>query len=445
MLCLRFGSSAVTVALACIALFNLAVSGLELRWRLFAWRTPEAVSEMAWPDPATSRAPVLRFSLIVAARDEAEHITATLQGLLDQRYPDFEILVSLCDDDEPTIRAVEALAAQNPGRLGIVTGHYVKPMKAHQLNSALAVASGDVVGVFDAEDDVAVDLLASVDALFHESQADVVQGGVQLMNLGHGLRGWFQVHNVLEYFFWFTSRMGYQARAGFVPLGGNTVFVRRALLTAAGGWPASLTEDCALGVLLCSRFGAKVVSAYSPELVTREETPPSVFNRAEGSLFWQRDRWIRGFIQELRAGLWREMPTPRQRFLAGYILATPLLQALSFVLFPLALLTAFLVKVPVLLALLLFAPLITIGMTAITQILGLAEFSRTYGQKASPWHYASLLLLAPAYQFVLMSAALMAAYKTSRGDVTWYKTGRAGQHRPSAVTTEGVRTAEALA
>jgi len=71
---------------------------------------------------------------------------------------------------------------------------------------------------------------------------------------------------------------------------------------AAGGWPHSLTEDCALGVKLCTEFGAKVATAYSPELTTKEEVPPSIFNREIGSLFWQRDRWVRGFIGEFISG-----------------------------------------------------------------------------------------------------------------------------------------------
>ena len=85
--------------------------------------------------------------------------------------------------------------------------------------------------------------------LFRQTGADIVQGGVQLMNLDFpasedanvlqrawmAFRGWFCVHNVLEYFSWFSSRMFYQADQGFVPLGGNTVFIRRDLLNRVGG------------------------------------------------------------------------------------------------------------------------------------------------------------------------------------------------------------------
>jgi glycosyltransferase XagB len=411
------------------AAFNLTISALETRWRLHAWRTPEAAERIAWPKPVKWRTSSLSFSLIVAARDEAAVIGDTLRGLLRQQHPRCKIVVTLCDDDDVTIAAVKSIVRRYPDRIKLVIGHYDKPSKAQQLNTALAVCTGDVVGVFDAEDDVAESLLLHVEALFRKSGADVVQGGVQLMNLGDRLRKWFQVHNVLEYYFWFTSRMAYQADAGFVPLGGNTVFVYRQLLEEAGGWPLTLTEDCSLGVLLSTQFGAKVATAYSPELSTREESPPTLFNKRLGSLFWQRDRWVRGFLVELMGGAWLKMPTFKQRALAGYVLAAPVLQGASSVLLPMAVLTALFAQAPIGVAMLMFVPIIPIGITILTLLLGLRDFARTYKIKASFWHYASVLFLSQIYQLILMASALMAIYKASRGDMNWYKTGRVAEHR----------------
>lgn len=386
------GLPVLPTLLLCVAGYNLAVGAMEARWRLYGWRTPDAAASMAWPAPVAPGAERMMFSLIVPARDEAGVIGDTLRRLLKQTHANFQVVVSLCADDLATI----------------------------------------------AEDDVAEGLLSHAEALFWRTGADVVQGGVQLMNLGRGLSKWFQVHNVLEYFFWFTSRMAYQADAGFVPLGGNTVFIRRRLLDKAGGWPLSLTEDCALGVLLSTEFGAKVATAYSAELTTREESPPSIFDKRAGSLFWQRDRWVRGFLAEFMSGRWRKMATRRQRFLAGYILATPLLQALSLVLLPAAAIVGLTVKTPIAIAMLMFAPLLPIGMTILTQLIGLHDFCRQYGKRASAWHYASLVFLAPAYQMVLMAAAAVAAYKYICGDTTWYKTGRVAEHR-QVLAVEGAR------
>jgi cellulose synthase/poly-beta-1,6-N-acetylglucosamine synthase-like glycosyltransferase len=425
------GLPALSATLLTVTGFNLVVAGTEARWRLYGWRTPDAKEKIAWPAPVPPGQERLTFSLIVPVRDEAAVIGDTLQGLMRQSHPGLHVIVSLCDDDADTIAAVRAVIKEHApdGRLDMVIGRYAKPSKALQLNRALSLCTGDIVGVVDAEDDVAGNLLAHAEALFHESGADVVQGGVQLMNIGRGLGKWFQVHNVLEYFFWFTSRMAFHANEGFVPLGGNTVFIRRDLLEAAGGWPHSLTEDCALGVKLCAEFGAKVATAYSADLATREEAPPSLFNKEAGSLFWQRDRWVRGFVGEFISGRWLEMSTPRQKILAGYILATPILQAVSFVLLPAAIVVGLLVKTPLAVAVLMFFPVLPITVTAATQLIGLHDFCAQYGQRASGWHYASVLFLAPLYQVLLAAAAAVAVCKYVLGDDTWYKTGRVAEHR----------------
>ena len=53
------------------------------------------------------------------------------------------------------------------------------------------------------------------------------EGGVQLINFHSS---WYSLRNCLEYFFWFRSRLHLHAQKGFIPLGGNTVFVRTDLL-----------------------------------------------------------------------------------------------------------------------------------------------------------------------------------------------------------------------
>src|SRR5437764_3200908 len=134
----------------------------------------------------------------------------------------------------------------------------------------------------------------------------------------------------MEYFFWFRSRLHLHADHRFIPLGGNTVFIRRDVLQVVGGWdPECLAEDCELGVRL-SALGARVAVAYDPDLVTREETPGTI-----GGLLRQRTRWNQGFLQVLRKGEWRRLPR-HQRLLARYTLAMPFLQAFAGVVIPLS-------------------------------------------------------------------------------------------------------------
>lgn len=430
---------AITWALFVAGLFNLAISAMEALWRLYADRSPDAQKGLAWPKSVRPGNERMSFTLIVCVLDEADVIGDTLDKLVRQTHQRCQIIVSLREHDTPTIEAVEAARLRHPGAIDLVVGRYAESGKHAQLNGALPHATGDYVCPVDAECDVAIDLLRHVEALIDQTDADIVQGAVQLMNLGTRVREWFQAHNVLEYFAWFSSRMLFQVDAGFVPLGGNTVFVRADLARAAGGWPNSVTEDCAMGVLLCSRFGARVVAAFSPRLATREEVPPTIFHRKQGSLFWQRVRWLEGIYGELVRGGWWHMPTLRQKMLAGYILASPLLQAISCALLPLALISAFVLKVPEGLALFLYVPLIPLAVTMVSMLLALAQFGRAYRQKVRLGHFASILFLTPVYQVILAAAAVWAVYRHYWGDGTWYRTGRGMRHRTteSTIRSEG--------
>jgi cellulose synthase/poly-beta-1,6-N-acetylglucosamine synthase-like glycosyltransferase len=427
--CSMLGPMMLPLALLLVTTLNLATSSLEAQWRAYAWRSPEAAAQLAWPSPITAGDEQMRFSLIVCALNEADVIGDTLRSLIRQTHQQYQIIVSLRASDLATIEAVRAFERHHPGAIEVVIGHYAEHGKAAQLNGALPYCTGDAVSPIDAEGDVAPELLVHVEALFRQTGADVVQGAVQLMNLGHRIGQWFQAHSVLEYQAWYSSRMLFQVQAGFVPLGGNTVFIRTELIRRAGGWPCTPTEDCAIGVLLCSQYGARVVAAYGPDLATREEVPATVFNKDKGSIFWQRVRWLDGIFQELVRGSWLRMPTLRKKILAGYILAAPILQSVSCALLPVALITAVALKVPESLALYTFVPVIPIAFTMMAMLSGLRQFGRDFGQQIRVRHYASILFLTPLYQTVLAAAAAVAIYKYLSGDKSWYRTGRSMEHR----------------
>lgn len=449
------------------ALFGLATASLEMRWRIYGRRTPEARQAMRFPPAVEPEEARLRFSILVPALDEPDVIQGTLRRLLGQTHPNVQIIATLVTTDRETIAQVLPLVDEfGESRIKLVTNTYKKGSKANQLNYALGFCDGDYVGVVDAETVEPEQLLVHVEAVIRQTGADVVQGGVQLMNLDvpkhqswdrlawfpiaqralrpffmSGLwarcRGWFAVHNVMEYFFWWSSRVFYQVDQGFVPLGGNTLFIRRDLLVEAGGWPDNLTEDCKLGVHLSVNYGAKIVAAYQPELAAREETPPRVFG--PGGLDRQRRRWVQGFLSVLLEWEWRKLPTFHQRFMALYILAMPFVQAVNGVLLPLAILGVLLLKAPVGLVLIMFLPFIPMLMSMVVQVVGLREFSREFGVKAKPRHYLSLVGLTFVYQLVLAWSAMVAVKRHIAGEQNWYKTRHPGAHMqatPAAVVTE---------
>jgi hypothetical protein len=322
----------VNAVLVVLSLGLFTVASTTLWWMLHAWRNPDALAATGFRRRAAG-AP-WSFSLLLPARHEQDVLGDTIDALARLDHPKYEVIVIIGHDDPETECVARAAAARYPRNVKVVMDYHLPKNKPRALNTALRKCRGDIVGVFDAEDEVHPGLLRLVEARFEESGADVVQAGVQLMNVQ---TSWWALRNCLEYYFWFRSRLHFHAAKRFIPLGGNTVFTRTELLREVGGWdPDCLAEDCEIGVRLSTR-GAAVAVAYDPQAVTREETPGSI-----RALVKQRTRWDQGFLQVLRKGEWRKLPSRRQRWLARYTLAMPLLQAATGVLMPLSLASMFL-------------------------------------------------------------------------------------------------------
>jgi cellulose synthase/poly-beta-1,6-N-acetylglucosamine synthase-like glycosyltransferase len=400
--------------IATVALFVVAVS--TLAWMIDSWRTPLALGQMPFPEPDEPR---LSFSLLVPARHEEAVLAHTVRRLLAQDHPYLEVLVIVGDDDPGTTAVAERLATEDP-RVRVVVDDSVPKNKPKALNRALAYCSGQITGVFDAEDVVAPQLLRHVDATFRKTRAHLVQGGVQLMNYRSS---WWALRNTLEYFFWFSSRLHFHARSGFIPLGGNTIFIRTDLLRLVDGWDVNcLAEDCELGVRL-SAAGARTAVAYSPELATREETPPTL-----KGLLKQRTRWNQGYLQVLRKGEWRRLPTWRKRLMARYLLSMPFMQAFSGVLIPISVLSMLLFKAPPLFVMITLIPMLPTLGTIGVEIIGLMEFDRMFGLQVRIRDYVKLALGSVPYQLFLAVAAIRATVREFRGDATWEKTEHVGAH-----------------
>ena len=398
-----------------------------MRLHLFVWEDPKhALLNQA---PTIYHDPHYSFTIMLPARHEEEVYRETIQKVYDLNYPQ-ELLqiIAICrEDDHGTIAEartkIQELAATNVQLLIFNDTPINKP---HGLNLALRVAHGDIVTIFDAEDEPHADILNVINTTMLNEQVDVIQSGVQLMN--HNTH-WFCFLNVLEYFFWFKSSLHFFVRSGMTPLGGNTVFVRRETMEQLGGWDENcLTEDADLGIRLCIAR-ARVRIIYDDEFVTREETPHTI-----EQFIKQRTRWNQGFIQILFKGEWRKLPEFSQRILACYILILPEVQAFFALMIPISLLMFFLVKLPLWLAMLTFLPLYCFVLTIFIDIAALYEFVKVH-QRAWRWHEALLLLLAFfPYQVILSIGALRAVLRYLNGKSNWEKTAHIGQHRTRSVT-----------
>jgi cellulose synthase/poly-beta-1,6-N-acetylglucosamine synthase-like glycosyltransferase len=407
---------AAIVVVVSVVMFGVSAS--TLWWMIHAWRTPETLAATRFDVPEGDTH--LSFTLLVPARHEERVLAHTIRRMLESTHRNFDVVIIVGHDDPDTAAIARQLASEEPDRVSVVVDTNEVKNKPKALNTALPHCRGEIIGVFDAEDEIHPELLTHVDYAFMPADVAVVQGGVQLINFHSS---WYSLRNCLEYFFWFRSRLHLHAEKGFIPLGGNTVFIRAAVLRDAGGWDGScLAEDCDLGVRLSSR-GARVVVSYDPIMVTREETPDTFYG-----LFKQRTRWNQGFLQVFRKKDWKRLPSRRQRYLARYTLATPFVQAFLGVLIPFGVVVAIAFRLPVLVALVSFLPLVPTLAILAFEVVGLHDFGKQYAFSVRPTHYVKLVLGAPIYQVMLAAAALRAVWRESRGHNNWELTEHIGAH-----------------
>jgi cellulose synthase/poly-beta-1,6-N-acetylglucosamine synthase-like glycosyltransferase len=409
-----------TVAIASLLLLAHGLWSLYLM--LYSWHHPDRLDESRGPVRFT--APWVSFSVLLPARHEEAVIGDTIRSIVTCRYPRrlIEVLVICERGDRRTIseaeHAIQNLAADN---VHIVTFNDGPINKPHALNVGLKHSTNDIVCVFDAEDEIHRDIFNLANTVILKEKVVIVQLGVQLMNF---LQHWFSLHNCVEYFLWFKSRLHLHARLGMIPLGGNTVFIRRQLLEELGGWnEGCLTEDAEIGVRL-SILGHRIRVVYDPSRVTREETPHSL-----RGLIRQRTRWQQGFLQVLRKREWTKLPLRRQRWLAAYTFSQPLLDACLVLLIPASVVELVTLKVPLLVAMVSLLPVYTFGMQMIVTIAASAYLSREYAVKV-PWlTLARMSLTFAPYQFLLAISALRAVIREIAGSNNWEKTAHTGAHR----------------
>ena len=417
--------------LVVIALALTVVSVTTLWWMLHAWSTPAAHREVGFsltrrrhnvggfPERPTDE-PQLSFSLIVPCREESELVmAATVERLLAQRHPDLEVIISVGDDDVSTVETAQRIAGRDRRVKVSVNRDQVKN-KPRQLNTALLDCTKDIVGVIDAESLTQPGLLRQVDATFRRRDADVVQGAVHLINYR---ATWFSLRNCMEYRTWFRSRLPGHAQNGFIPLGGNTVFLKRLMLLEVGGWDGNcLAEDCEIGVRLSAK-GKKIVVAYDADLVTMEEAPVTV-----RALIKQRTRWALGFMQVLAIGEWRRLPTRQARRKAWWLLGQQHATAFAGLSVPVALAASLLLDVPLGVTLVTFLPLAPTLATIMFEVVILREFGQDMGWRLRVRDYLKLVVTTPLYQLLLAVACLRAVGKYFRGDFAWELTEHAGTH-----------------
>ena len=162
--------------------------------------------------------------------------------------------------------------------------------KPRALNVALGAVQGELVVIFDAEDEPDGDQLRLAAARFAaEPDVDGLQARLTIHNAADC---WLSELFAIEYAALFDFvNPGLAALDLPIALGGTSNHFRARTLRRVGGWDAwNVTEDADLGLRL-ARFGARIGALASD---TSEEAPNELKN-----WFRQRVRWQKGWLQTL--------------------------------------------------------------------------------------------------------------------------------------------------
>ena len=243
------------------------------------------------PEPATE---LPRYTILAALLDEAEILPQLVERLDAIDYPRnrLEGFLLLEAHDHPTLDAA-AECGLPPWLKVLVVPDGGPRTKPAALNAGLAIASGALLTVYDAEDDPDPHQLREAAARFAADPTGrlaTLQAPLRIRPPAGSESGFLDRQFAVEYAALFEVTLPALARLGLpFPLGGTSNHFSVQALRAVGGWDAhNVTEDADLGFRLW-RSGYRLGAIRRPTY----ETPPI------DMVDWlpQRTRWLKGFMQ----------------------------------------------------------------------------------------------------------------------------------------------------
>jgi cellulose synthase/poly-beta-1,6-N-acetylglucosamine synthase-like glycosyltransferase len=240
-------------------------------------------------------------SAIIAAHmpNEAATIMETMEAFLSLQYPSpLQIILAYNTPRElPIEHDLRALAAKDPRLVLLRIDHSTS--KAQNVNAALSIATGEIIGVFDADHQP---MPNSFMQAWHWIAAgyDVVQGHCVIRN---GADSWVSKLVAIEFeSIYAVSHPGRAKIHGFGIFGGTNGYWRAELLRQTRMHGFMLTEDIDSSMRVLEQ-GYKVAS--DPNLVSRELGPVTL-----RALWNQRMRWAQGWLQVSVEHLIRALGSP---------------------------------------------------------------------------------------------------------------------------------------
>ncbi|MDE1172946.1 MAG: glycosyltransferase [Parvibaculaceae bacterium] len=279
-LILIFSASLVFLAVAALRLVSIP-AGLKIH----AQKKEADTSIAPIPDDML---PV--YTIMVPMFHEARVLPRLIASLEKIDYPKekLEIFLLFEEEDHETIRVCEQLVLDDRYHQIIIPPSYPQT-KPKACNYALPLTSGDLLVVYDAEDDPPPDQIRKAAALFLGSDEKLACLQARL-NFFNWHENWLTRQFAIEYGVLYDLLLPALVSADTpIPLGGTSTHFRTSALRTIGAWdPYNVTEDADLGY----RFAARGYGCGFFHSTTLEEANCELPNWLR-----QRTRWLKGWMQ----------------------------------------------------------------------------------------------------------------------------------------------------
>ena len=355
------------------------------------------------------------FSIIVPVKNEEKVVGRLLSALSELSYPadKMEVIVVEDSSSDRSLDVCEAFAKEQRLNIRIVQRRFADG-KPSALNSGIAYAQGEIVGVFDADSVPSRDALLNVCRYFEDPQVAAVQGRTLSINSEENM-----LTRIIsrEEDVWCEAYLrGKDALNLFVHLRGSCQFIRRDVLERVNGFDENaLSEDMELSAKTTEK-GYRI--KYAPDVRCWQESPYEL-----KQLFRQRTRWFRGTMEvALKYGRLMAKPS-KKSFDAEATLFGPFVLIASLLTYIASCYVTF-TPFPLSVLLQIMAELTAVGATAIVLLCGLALLYTSKPRKASdllwiPFIYAYW----SAQAFIALYAMLLMMLRRPR---KWLKTEKKG-------------------
>ena len=253
-----------------------------------------------------------KVTIIVPAYNEEVVIETSIKSLLEQTYPNLEILI--IDDgskDQTYIRAKQYEFDSGDRSLRVLSKE--NGGKAKAINYGILNSKGSLIMVVDADSKLDKNAVILMSRYFEDEEIAAVAGSVYVSNQ-HNIWTKLQALEYIEGLNMVRNGQAFLKLVNIIP-GPIGMFRKQALYDVGLYDSDTFAEDCDVTLKLISK-GYKI--DFEPEAVAYTEAPDNLLD-----LIKQRYRWTRGILQAIKkhkALLWHFKINPAASFTMWYML-----------------------------------------------------------------------------------------------------------------------------